>query len=81
MAAIPAQDLFTEGKCYECFGELTQPQILKITILARQLVALSPSADVTPQGLLTYATCYACYTGSYYDLMEIALLDQISQLL
>ena len=79
--AIAAQSLFEEAKCYECYGPITLPQLLTLALLRRQLLALNPASDVSAQGLISYAKCYACYTGSMFDLMELALLDQISQLI
>lgn len=79
MAAIPAQTLFNEAKCYECFGRLTDAQMLVLALERRILLTANPAADVTPQGLLDYAKCNLCFTGNTYDGMEMALLDQISQ--
>lgn len=73
------QELLEEVKCYECFGQVTQAQLISLGLLRRILLAANPTADVSAQALISYAGCYACYGASMYDLMELALLDQISQ--
>jgi hypothetical protein len=80
MPALNPQTLISEGRCYECFvADLSLAKGIKLALLARTLIALVPTADVTPQGLLTYAQCYACYGMSQFEMIELALLDQISQ--
>ena len=80
MAAIPTNTLLDEAKCYMCFGtDVNMVKAMKLALLSRTLKALVPSADTTAQTLLTYAKCYACYGASAYELIELALLDQISQ--
>lgn len=80
MAAIAAPLLFSEAVCYACYGPITESQMLTLALERRWLLSLDAAADVSPQGLITYATCYACYTGSMFELFELALLDKISQL-
>lgn len=77
MATAP-QDLLSESECYVCFGASTV-ESLKLALLARTLLALDPTADVSASALMSYASCYACYAGSDAELMELALLDQIAQ--
>lgn len=78
--AIAAGELLDEGKCYACYGELSVAQIITLALDRRALLALDPDADVTPEGLITYAKCYLCFTqGNFFDLVELALLDKISQ--
>lgn len=80
MPAIATNTLVEEAKCYSCTGEVSFAQSLELALLRRQLLSLNVSADVTMQGLVEYAKCYACYGLSTFDLLKIALLDQISQL-
>jgi hypothetical protein len=76
------QTLIGEANCYFCFGQVSPAQGLKLALLARTLLALSPAADTSPQALLDYAKCFACFTeGTFAELMELALLDQMSQAL
>lgn len=76
--ATAAQDLFDEANCYVCFGASTV-EALKLALLARTLVALDPTADVSADALMSYGSCYRCYDASNVAIMELALLDQISQ--
>jgi hypothetical protein len=55
--------------------------IMKLALEARILTGLVPGADTTPAALLAYASCYSCFGASLGELMELALLDQISQAL
>jgi len=80
MAAIDPNVLLEEVKCYACTDGVSTSQLLKLALLRRQLVALDPDADVTLDGLVEYAKCYACLGMSTYDILELALLDQIAQL-
>lgn len=80
MPATDTNTLLGEAKCYECYGNSTIGELLILAQLRNQLLALNPTADVTPDGLLAYAKCYACYGLSFSDLFEIAMLDQIAQL-
>lgn len=79
MAAINPQTLESEARCYRCLNPGSTAQTYRIALLVRTLVALLPTADVSIQGLITYGQCYACYGLSDGDIVEIALLDQISQ--
>lgn len=81
MTALDIQTLFGEAKCYACYGPVSDYQLLKLALLRRQVIKLSPTEDVSAAGLMDYAKCYACYNpGSTYDLLELALLDKIAQL-
>lgn len=80
MAAIDSDTLLSEAKCYECYGPLTQAELLSLALERRWLLSLSPGANVTPAFLVDYAKCFGCLGASMYDLMELALLDQIAQL-
>jgi hypothetical protein len=53
--------------------------IMKLSLEARILKSLVPSADTSATALLAYSSCYSCYGASLGELMELALLDQISQ--
>jgi len=78
MATDP-QSLVTAGSCYACAGMLSMYEIMKIELLAQIAVAAFPSADVTPQGLMTRAKCFQC--GTYAtpgQLYELALLQIIA---
>lgn len=79
MAAIPTNTLLAEVNCYSCLG-LSLYQILNLSLLRRQLIALNPSADTSVNGLMSYGACFACLGISQYELMELSLLDQIAQL-
>jgi len=69
----------TAGSCYACLGSLSQFETMKLELLAQIALAASPSADVTPQGLLDAAKCYECATNaSMAQLMELALLAIIA---
>lgn len=78
MAATATQTLISEASCYLCVG-ISIAQAVKLALMARTLLALSPTADVSRQSLLAYAHCFACLGMSVGELMEMALLDQISQ--
>lgn len=80
MAAIASSILLEEAKCYFCFiTDLSIARGIKLALLARTLIALVPTANTTPQALLAYANCYGCYGATLYDMIELALLDQIAQ--
>lgn len=80
MAAVPMNTLMDEGKCYACFGPISDAQILNLAQLRRWLLSLDPAADTSPQSLVAYSKCYACLGSlSMYELMQLALLDQIAQ--
>ena len=76
--AIATNTLMDEGKCYNCYGELTAAQILEIALLRRVALGLSPTAAVSPQELLTATQCYACLGASIYELFKLGLLNIIS---
>lgn len=79
MAAVPMQTLMAEAKCYQCFGPLSDSQLLTLAQLRRWLLALSPAAATDAQSLVAYAKCFACLGSlSMYDLMSLALLNQIA---
>jgi len=80
MAATNPQTLISEAKCYDCFGQVSLVQGIKLALMARTLTAMNPSADTSADALLAYANCYNCFSNATLgDLMELALLDQISQ--
>lgn len=80
MAATPAQTLIAEGAKFSGFiADLSAMRQMKLALLVRTLVALDPNADTSPQTLLAYAKCYACYGISQFEMVELALLDLISQ--
>lgn len=76
---INPQTLEDESACYRCLNPGTTEQTYRIALLVRRLRTLSPSADVSVQGLMSYGKCYGCFGMSDGDIAEIALLDQISQ--
>jgi len=58
---------------------LSMYEIYKITLLAQIAVAANPSADVTPQGLMTRARCFECSSfATPGQLYELALLQIIA---
>lgn len=77
--AIESNTLLSEAKCYICHGAMTTAELLEIAYLRRRLLALSPSADVTPNGLLDYSKCYGCLGVSYFELFKLALLGKIAE--
>jgi hypothetical protein len=79
MAANP-QDLANEAQCYDCLGPVTTAQAYRLALERRTLLELNASAVTDAQTLITYATCYLCLGMSQADAVEMALLDQISQL-
>jgi hypothetical protein len=76
--AIAAQSLFEEAKCYECYGPLTQGQLLTLALLRRIALAHNAAAQVSPQQLISATTCYACLGLSMFELMELGLLNIIA---
>lgn len=81
MPATPTDELLEEGRCYLCFGALGIATILRLALMARAVLAVDPEADVTPQGLVTYGQCYACFGLSEGQIMELSLTDMLSQAL
>lgn len=79
MTAIDSSALLDEARCYACYVSASLAQLLNLALERRILLARSPTADVSGSGLLDYSKCHGCHGASIYDLMEIALLDQISQ--
>lgn len=79
MAATDAQSLFTQGKCYACFGPLSSFQILKLALLAQISQARNPSNAVDPQSLVSQGKCFPCFSNADMGkIMELALLQQIA---
>lgn len=76
--AADVQTLFAEGKCFACFGPITQVQILRLVLLSRLATALNPVLATTPQDLLDQGECLACYGMSLADIMELVLLGLIA---
>lgn len=70
--------LLDESRCYACFGA-SFSDLLRLSLLRRYLLAISPNADVTVGSLLDYAKCYACFGASMTDLIELALLNKITE--
>jgi len=81
MAATSPNELLSEVNCFACSGSLSVAQLLSLALLIQQLLALDPNAIVTPEGLQEYGACWYCLGSiSLYDVYELGLLDQISQL-
>jgi hypothetical protein len=78
MPAIDAQTLINEVACYNC-TEATMTQLLKVALERRILLVKVPTASVDLQSLVNYAACYCLNGLPQIDLVELALLDQISQ--
>lgn len=72
------QTLFDEGKCYACYGPITQVQILRLVLLSRIAKNNNPTMDTSPQTLLDQGACLACYGMSLADIMELTLLGLIA---
>ena len=79
MAAQSAQSLFELAGCLSCLGPVDNAQTMRLGLLLNILSELEVET-MTPQELMTEASCYACLPGvSQGDAIELALLDQISQ--
>lgn len=79
MAATDPQSLYSQGKCYLCFGTLSDYMILKLALLAQISVAHNPANQTDPQSLLTAGKCFPCFSNaSTGQIMELALLAQIA---
>lgn len=73
MATTP-QALASASNCWLCLG-VPFPQAIKLALLAQIVLATTPTADVTPQGLMNSMNCFECNLfASIGDLFEIALL-------
>lgn len=80
MPALSPNTLLAEANCFACFGAVSSVQMIRLSLLARILLALNPVAATDPQSLLAYAKCFNCFSNaSLGDMMELALLDQIAQ--
>lgn len=75
---VATDTLMDEGKCYNCYGELSAAQILEIALLRRRALQVSAGAAVSPQELLDATKCYACLGASYFDLFKLGLLNIIN---
>lgn len=81
MAATPFQTLLDEAEIYASFGAIGTAGLLRLALMARAVLAVNPAADVSAQGLMTYGQCYACLGLSSQEIMEISLMDMLSQAL
>jgi hypothetical protein len=79
MTSDEIAQVIDEAACYQCFGPITMGQMLILGMERRILLARNPAADVSAGSLIAYAKCYGCLGVSMFDMMEFALLDQISQ--
>lgn len=76
------QELFDETECFGCVGPVSTAQRLRIALELRSLLIIDPDAEVTPEALAEWATCYTCLDGvSQIDGIELAILDMLSQAL
>lgn len=73
-----ANTLYAQGACYACLG-LSLQETLTLAIEREWLLLLDPAADTSVQALLDYGSGFHPY-GSLFDVLELSLLDQISQL-
>ena len=76
--AVAVNTLMDEGKCYNCYGELSSAQILELALLRRRALQVSPAALVSPQQLLDATKCYACLGASFFELFKLGLLNIIN---
>lgn len=81
MAAINPTTLDSEAKCYYCLTPATPAKAYKLALIARSLVAVDPAADTSVAGNLEYGKCYGCLGMSEFEIVELALLDKLSQAL
>jgi hypothetical protein len=79
MATDP-KTLFAAAKCYRCYGNVSEAQLLKLGLLKLIVLVLNPMADTTPQTLLKSAAAYKSYSNADTAfLLELALLNLIAQ--
>ena len=55
-----------------------QLEIAQLSVLASIVLTLDPGADVTPNGLMQQAACLQCLTTQQREMLEIALLCQLT---
>lgn len=79
MATCDANTLMARAKCFACL-EAGTLQILQTQLLANILLALNPSADVTPNALMANASCFACQDPRVLEILQTQLLCEISTL-
>lgn len=73
------QSLMAAGKCYACFGQASEFQIMKLALLAGISVNHNASNQTDPQSLMTQGKCFACFgQASEPQILELALLAQIA---
>lgn len=73
-------ELLASARCYECFGPLTTAQLLSLAIMRQYLLDANPDADTSPQSLIASIRCAMCLGMSFYDAIELAMMEQLSQL-
>ena len=79
MAITDSQGLSDIGSCYQCAGDTTIFQMMKLALLKQISESINPSNDTTPSGLMEQGKCYQCGANlSSAQTMEIALLVQIA---
>ena len=80
--ATDAFSLLAAGRCDVCYApNQYSEELIKIALLRQIALSLNPSADVSPQTLLSEASCYICFGSSVYALsaLQLVLLKIISQ--
>ena len=75
--ATDAKSLLSSAACFNNFS--AQTWLLRLGLLRQIVLNASPSADVSPQGLLTAAQCYNCYGPGVWPLLKLGLLMLIVQ--
>lgn len=79
MATTDPQGLFALGRCYGCYGPLSDYMILKLALLAQISTAHNAANATDPQSLVSQGKCFPCFSNADMGkMMELALLAQIA---
>ena len=81
MPSTDPQSLLAAAKCFDCFGQGSQLELMKLALLAQIAKTQNPMTATDPKSLLAQANCFSCYASSPFmlSLMELALLNLIVQ--
>lgn len=70
--------LLRETTCYGCYG-LSEVQLLELGLLRQIALTHNPAADVSAQGLITAAQCFACFSyADIFGMLKLSLLNIIA---
>jgi len=76
MTSTQVQSLLSGVSCFVCLG-LTQDQLIYLAALQQWLLAVKPDADTSYGHLLEVASCFRCFGGNIFDMLELAMLYEI----